>query len=100
MTPTQRAALRELLRRADEVRGMADRSEVPAGADPEDGDALLLMLHDVVEELERSQRRLIETNVQLVSLREVASSMAANLDHAETTRTVTRYLSRAFGFDE
>jgi PAS domain S-box-containing protein len=100
MTPTQRAALRELLRRADEVRGMADRSEVPAGADPEDGDALLLMLHDVVEELERSHRRLIETNVQLVSLREVASSMAANLDHAETTRTVTRYLSRAFGFDE
>ncbi|PYM11110.1 MAG: hypothetical protein DMD81_27890, partial [Candidatus Rokuibacteriota bacterium] len=77
MKPTQRATLRELLRRADEVRGMADRSEVPADAGPADGEALLGMLHDLVEELERSHRRLIETNVQLVSLREVASSMAA-----------------------
>ena len=56
---------------------------------------------ELVEELERSHRRLIETNVQLVSLREVASSMVTcTVDIGETTRTVTRYLHRAFGFED
>ena len=100
MTPTQREALRELMRRADEVRGMTDRSELPLEVGPENSQALLQTLNDLVEELERSHRRLIETNVQLVSLREVASSMAASLDQGETTRTVTRYLCRAFGFED
>src|SRR5439155_27066252 len=49
---------------------------------------------------ERSHRRLIETNVQLLSLREVAGSMATTVESDETTRTVTRYLCRAFGFEE
>ncbi|HEY6867708.1 MAG TPA: PAS domain-containing protein, partial [Candidatus Eisenbacteria bacterium] len=100
MTPTQREVLRALLRRADEVRGLSDRSELPLTVGAEHSEALLETLNDLVEELERSHRRLIETNVQLVSLREVASSMAASLDQGETTRTVTRYLCRAFGFDE
>jgi len=100
MKPTQREALRELLRRADEVRGMTDRTEVSLEVGPEHSEALLQTLNDLVEELERSHRRLIETNVQLVSLREVASSMAASPDQGETTRTVTRYLCRAFGFED
>ncbi len=100
MKASQREALRELLRRADEVRGMTDRTEVSLEVGPDTSEALLDTLNDLVEELERSHRRLIETNVQLVSLREVASSMAASPDQAETTRTVTRYLCRAFGFDE
>src|SRR6266508_4689612 len=100
MTPNQRGTLRELLRRADEVRGMTDRSEIHLEVGPENSEALLQTLNDLVDELERSHRRLIETNVQLVSLREVASRMATSLDKAETTRTVTRYLSRAFGFEE
>jgi PAS domain S-box-containing protein len=100
MKLTQREALRALLRRADEVRGMTDRTEVPLEVGPETSEALLETLNDLVEELERSHRRLIETNVQLVSLREVASSMASSPEQTETTRTVTRYLCRAFGFDE
>src|SRR6476661_2605255 len=100
MKPSQGGSLRELLRRADEVRGMTDRTEVSLEVGPDTSEALLDTLNDLVEELERSHRRLIETNVQLVSLREVASSMAASPDQAETTRTVTRYLCRAFGFDE
>jgi PAS domain S-box-containing protein len=100
MTPSQRRALRQLLRRADEVRGMSDRSEVPISVGLAGGETLLHTLNELVEELERSHRRLIETNVQLVSLREVASRMAASIDQGETTRTVTHYLCRAFGFDE
>jgi PAS domain S-box-containing protein len=100
MSNDERAALRELLRRVDEVRGLAERSEVPTAIEPDDTAALLRTVSELVEELERSHRRLIETNVQLVSLREVANSMVTSLDSGETTHTVTRYLHRAFGFED
>ncbi len=91
--------VQDLLRRVDEVRGLSDRSETRTALDPADSQALLHTLRELVEELERSHRRLIETNVQLVSLREVASHMTGSQDVGETTRTVTRYLCRAFGFE-
>jgi PAS domain S-box-containing protein len=99
MSSSQRDALRELLRRADEVRGLSDRPEPETLVDPDDTTALVRTVGELIEDLERSHRRLIETNVQLVSLREVASSLVTALDAGETTRTVTRYLSRAFGFE-
>lgn len=98
MVPSQRDALRELLRRVDEVRGMSERSGLPVAVEPDDTAALIRTVGELVEELERSHRRLIETNVQLVSLREVANRMVTALDGGETTRTVSRYLARAFGF--
>lgn len=100
MAHSPRLSLRDLLRRVDEVRGLGDGGSDAPVASAIDSEALLETLQEMVEELERSHRRLIETNVQLVSLREVASSMATTLDSDETTRTVTRYLCRAFGFDE
>lgn len=100
MTEANSQALRALLRRVDEVRGLSDRAAATAEAGAEDTEALLRTLSELVEELERSHRRLIETNVQLVSLREVAGSLTTTVDTAETTRTVSRYLQRAFGFDQ
>src|SRR5262245_35270700 len=100
MDLTQRETLRELLRRVEEVRGLSGTPATPSSADPEDPETLLHTLSELADELERSHRRLIETNVQLVSLREVASSMVGAEDAAETTRLVTRYLCRAFGFQE
>jgi len=100
MNSMQRDSLRELLRRVDEVRGLSQPGESPAAAEAISTDALLQTMAELVQELERSHRRLIETNVQLVSLREVASSTVSTLDSGETTRMVTRYLCRAFGFDE
>ena len=94
------ASLRDLLRRVDEVRGLGEPSGVPTTVEHDDPGILLRTVSELVEELERSHRRLIETNVQLVSLREVASSMVCTLDTGETTRTVTRYLHRAFGFED
>lgn len=91
--------VQDLLRRVDEVRGLSDRIETRTAFDPADSQALLHTLRELVEELERSHRRLIETNVQLVSLREVASNMTGSQDVGETTRTVTRYLCSAFGFE-
>ncbi|MCC6652088.1 MAG: PAS domain S-box protein [Candidatus Eisenbacteria bacterium] len=100
MAEANRETLRELLRRVDEVRGLSDRSASSATVGLADTDVLVRTLGELVEELERSHRRLIETNVQLVSLREVAGSLTTTQDTAETTRTVTRYLQRAFGFDQ
>jgi PAS domain S-box-containing protein len=92
--------LRELMRRVDEVRGLSDPVPGAATSGTLDPDALLETLGELVQELERSHRRLIETNVQLVSLREVASATISSQDRDETTRMVTRYLCRAFGFDQ
>jgi PAS domain S-box-containing protein len=100
MTENNSEALRALLRRVDEVRGLSDRSAAAAAVGMDESETLLRTLSEMVEELERSHRRLIETNVQLVSLREVAGSLTNTVDTAETTRTVTRYLQRAFGFDQ
>ncbi len=93
-------ALRELLQRVDDVRGLSDRAGTPATLDPSDTDSLVQTLGELVEELEKSQRRLIETRVQLVSLREVASGVVAASDLAEATRTIARYLARAFGYED
>ncbi len=100
MPEDQRESLRELMRRVDEVRGLSGHPEGRLAIDPGDAGALRGTLAELVEELETSHRRLIETNVQLVSLREVASRMVNTVDAGETTRTVARYLTRAFGFEE
>jgi PAS domain S-box-containing protein len=100
MSEDPRESLRELMHRVDEVRGLSGRAEARPVPDPDGAAALRSVVAELVEELERSHRRLIETNVQLVSLREVASSMVNAVDAGETARTVTRYLARAFGFEE
>ncbi|MEO5617463.1 MAG: ATP-binding protein [Candidatus Eisenbacteria bacterium] len=100
MEAAKRDPLRSLLQRIDDVRGLSGRAESGISLDPDDAGALRETLADLVEELERSHRRLIETNVQLVSLREVASGMVGARDAGETARTVSRYLSHAFGFPD
>ncbi|HEY3216074.1 MAG TPA: ATP-binding protein [Candidatus Eisenbacteria bacterium] len=100
MSRSQRDDLRDLLRRVDEVRGLSEPTERPASIDADDTATLVRTVGELVDELERSHRRLIEANVQLVSLREVASSMVTTSDSGETTLTVTRYLARAFGFED
>jgi PAS domain S-box-containing protein len=98
MDETQREAIRKLLRRVDEIRGLeALPAEAPAG---DEAAALLRTAEGLADELEKARRRLIETNVQLVSLREVAHSMVSSVDAEETTQTVTTYLHKAFGFDD
>ncbi len=100
MSEDPRESLRELMHRVDEVRGLSGRAEARPVPGAAGAPALRAIIAELVEELELSHRRLIETNVQLVSLREVASSMVNAVDAGETARTVTRYLARAFGFEE
>ena len=99
MSVSQRGTLRDLLRRVDEVRGLSPALDSDPGPEADDASVLIRTVSELVDELEKSHRRLIETNVQLVSLREVASGLVSALDAGETTRTVARYLARAFGFE-
>jgi PAS domain S-box-containing protein len=100
MAESSREQLRALLRRIEEVRGLAPGAGGPVGDALADAGALVPVLTQLVDELERSHRRLIETNVQLVSLREVASSLVSIRDAREATRLVARYLRGALGFDQ
>jgi len=97
---SHREALRALLRRVDEVRGLSSLPPLVTAGHVDDTELLLAAAGELVDELERSHRRLIETNVQLVSLREVANTMVSSLEGEETTRAVTNYLLRAFAFGE
>ena len=85
MADSSREELSALLRRIEEVRGLAPGVSAAETAALDDPAALVPVLAQLVDDLERSHRRLIETNVQLVSLREVASGMVSSLDTGETT---------------
>jgi PAS domain S-box-containing protein len=98
MNEKERDTLRDLLRRVEEARGLGSTGE-PAAAGEPGAATVAAALDELVQELERSQRRLIETNVQLVSLREVASHLLGHHDGDDPTRTVTRYLCRAFDYE-
>ena len=100
MTESNREQLLALLRRVEEVRGLSQGTGTPAVGALDDPEALVRVLGQLVNDLESSHRRLIETNVQLVSLREVASSLAGTRDAAEATRLVARYLRGVLDFDQ
>jgi PAS domain S-box-containing protein len=95
-----RQSLQELLRHVDEVRGLASLPPAVVAGHADDAELLFATATELVDELERSHRRLIETNVQLVSLREVANSVVSSLDDEEATRTVAGYLLQAFAMSE
>src|SRR5262245_24106083 len=100
MTESNREELGALLRRIEEVRGLAPGAGGPAVSALDDPAAFVPVVSQLVDDLEKSHRRLIETNVQLVSLREVASSLTGTRDAREATRLVARYLRGALGLDQ
>ena len=100
MAESSREELGALLRRIEEVRGLAPGANAPLSAALDDPAALVPVLAQLVDDLERSHRRLIEANVQLVSLREVASSLTTTRDAGEATRLVARYLRGALGVEQ
>jgi PAS domain S-box-containing protein len=100
MAESNREELGALLRRIEEVRGLSPGAGGPALDALDDPAALVQVLGQLVDDLERSHRRLIEVNVQLVSLREVAASLTTTRDAGEATRLVARYLRGALGVEQ
>jgi GAF domain-containing protein len=58
------------------------------------------LTREVVDNLEESYFRLIRTNIQLLSLKEVGRSIIASLDRERTVQSVLEYLQRGIGFQE
>jgi PAS domain S-box-containing protein len=100
MTGSSRTDLGALWRRVEEVRGLSPGSGTPAVGALDDPEALVQVLGQLVDDLEQSHRRLIETQVQLVSLREVAGTLAGTRDAAEASRLVARYLRDVLDFEQ
>jgi PAS domain S-box-containing protein len=100
MTGSSRNDLGALWRRVKEVRGLSPDSGTADVGALDDPEALVQVLGQVVDDLEQSHRRLIETQVQLASLREVASTLAGTRDAAEATRLVARYLRDVLEFEQ
>ena len=58
------------------------------------------LTRNLVGDLEDSYFRLIRTNIQLLSLKEVGKSVIASLDRDRTVQSVLDYLHRGIGFAE
>ena len=87
---------RDLARRLDDLRGLG---VLPAWSETlhvEGENALLKLSLSLIDLLETSQRRVIETSIQLLSLRELVSGLLNMRTPEEVARTVTMYLHKAF----
>jgi PAS domain S-box-containing protein len=100
MAESNRERLSGLWRRVEEVRGLAPETGTPALGGHESPEAVVHALDQLASELELSHRRLIETQVQWVSLRELAGALARTRETAEASRVVVRYLRGLVDFDQ
>jgi PAS domain S-box-containing protein len=58
------------------------------------------LTREVAANLEESYFRLIRTNIQLLSLKEVGRSIIASLDRERTVQSVLEYMQRGIGFEQ
>ncbi len=85
-----------LERRLDDLRGLGILSPASEAA-PLDGEIQLMDLaHDLADSLESTQRRVIETSIQLLSLRELVANLLTLRTPREVAETVSLYLHKAF----
>ncbi|MDI6809536.1 MAG: ATP-binding protein [Candidatus Eisenbacteria bacterium] len=99
-TPTTKKQLELLLRRIDDVHGIGALPQKVPFPRGKELDSLIGVANELADELEKTQRRLLETNIQLLSLREVANSMTAVVDIDKTIETLTSYTQKVFGFSQ
>lgn len=100
MAESNRERLSGLWRRVEEVRGLAQGTGTPAHGEHEPPQSMGRALDQLVDELEQSHRRLIETQVTWVSLRELAGALARTREAAEAARVVVRYLRGLLEFEQ
>ncbi|HET9234289.1 MAG TPA: hypothetical protein VFP10_09140, partial [Candidatus Eisenbacteria bacterium] len=92
-------ARRELALRLDDLRGfglLPGRAELgPEG----DESTLLEIALSLADALETTQRRVIETSIQILSLRELVAKLLSLRTPEEVAETVALYLQKAFDHD-
>ena len=92
-------ARRELALRLDDLRGFG---LLPGGTElgPEGDESTLLEIAlSLADALETTQRRVIETSIQILSLRELVAKLLSLRTPEEVAETVALYLQKAFDHD-
>ena len=88
-----------LVSRVETVKGVrTGAAHLGLWSDP--GERLVNFSGSLVRDLEDSYFKLIRTNIQLLSLKEVGSHIISSLDRKRTVDSVREYLNRGVGFAE
>lgn len=85
-----------LERRLDEIQGLLREPLISDGADLSDAATLSHLALVMADRIERGHRQLIETSVQLTSLREVAHRLLSVRSTDRAAETIALYLHKAF----
>ncbi len=105
MTPSQAqtgdagTALSALEQRIEEIQALVRAPGLDRAPDPADSEGLAALCLTLADVLERTQRRLIESNIQLMSLREVSHHLLSVQTTEEAARMIALYLHKAFDYE-
>jgi PAS domain S-box-containing protein len=86
----------DLKQRLDDLRGFGVLASGGADIALDGEEALMGLSLSLIDALESTQRRVIETSIQILSLRELVAKLLSLHTAAEVAETVTMYLSKAF----
>jgi PAS domain S-box-containing protein len=86
----------DLKQRLDDLRGFGVLATGGVGYTLNGEQALMELSLSLIDALESTQRRVIETSIQILSLRELVAKLLSLHTAAEVAETVTMYLSKAF----
>jgi PAS domain S-box-containing protein len=89
-------ARRSLAERLDDLRGLGILPATVESPPLDSEEALLALSRALTDILESTQRRVIETSIQLLSLRELVARLLSLRTPEEVAETVTLYLHKAF----
>jgi PAS domain S-box-containing protein len=92
--------LAPLLARIEEARAVGGLSPLDLDEELAGVDLLKEICLRLADDLESNGRRLIQTSVQLLGLREVAASAVTLSDPERITSHIASYLKKAFGFED
>ena len=90
---------RALLKRVEDLRSFTTLN--PSDYESLDDETTLTRVcQDLIDALETTHRRLIETDTKLSVVREIAEGMLSNVRPEETLQTVSSYMHRVLGMDD
>jgi PAS domain S-box-containing protein len=92
--------LAPIISRVEEARTVGNLPPLSYDPDTEGYELLKILCMRLADDLEANSRRLIQTSVQLLGLREAAASAVAMPNQEGVTGHIASYLSKAFGFEQ
>ena len=90
---------RSLLKRVEDLRSFTTLNPSDYSS-LDDETTLSRVCQDLIDALETTHRRLIETDTKLSVVREIAESMLSNVKPEEALQTVSSYMHRVLGMDD